>query len=184
MRIDLSWSDFKSVCVTNKTLNTQYITITKDTISYYLIWASCEAVEYVTSIFITDPANSDQTDFEDNYKDESNQLTDIIRTKNSLTITGYANVTGTNQTILEYEVPSNKILYVTDISIGGSTIDCKAITVDDVTKWRSFHLASDSHFKTISTPLKLSAGKVIKIINLLATNGQHIANLIGVLVNA
>jgi len=65
MRIDLTWSQFKTQ-VDNKNLVTQYI----NKGSYYLIWAQDDLVLYVTSVTI-ETGNSDQDDFEENYKNEN-----------------------------------------------------------------------------------------------------------------
>lgn len=73
MRIDLSWTEFKNTCLTKKGLIPQYISITKNSSNYYLIWVTEDNSEYITTINITNPANSDQTDFENNYKNNANE---------------------------------------------------------------------------------------------------------------
>lgn len=75
MRIDLSWANFKSSCLTTKKLVPQYLTIDKNGAEYYFIWAIEEGVQYTTSISITDPVSSSQEDFEDNYKATANAPT-------------------------------------------------------------------------------------------------------------
>jgi len=68
MRIDLSWSDFKTK-VANKGLSMQYRVKDSD----YEIWANENGDDYVCYIAIVDPASTDQTDFENNYKNSINK---------------------------------------------------------------------------------------------------------------
>jgi len=67
--VDSTWSEFKSVC-DDKSLFMQYNTIGND----YNLWAQDGIVLYTSAIRKTIPANTDQEDFEDNYKDDCNQV--------------------------------------------------------------------------------------------------------------
>jgi len=66
---NLSWTDFKAL-VDAKDLHIQYREIS----SIYWIISFDGPFELGTSIAKTDPANTDQTDFETNYKDDANKF--------------------------------------------------------------------------------------------------------------
>lgn len=67
MKQILTWTDFKAI-VDAKELKIQYVQNTYD----YCIWTKEEGDEYKCFIDIEDPASSDQTDFETNYKPTAN----------------------------------------------------------------------------------------------------------------
>ena len=69
MQQQLNWTDFKSLCITEKSLRTQYI----DKGTWYYIYTEDNSVVYWLEISQTDPRNADQIDFEDNYKSSCNQ---------------------------------------------------------------------------------------------------------------
>jgi len=69
-KIKKSWTDFKTL-ISSKCLPMQYIVDG----SYYKIWADEDNDTYLCMIDITDPAGTDQEDFEDNYKDDCNKGT-------------------------------------------------------------------------------------------------------------
>ena len=68
MNIDVTWTNLKSL-VSSKNLYLQY---TESSVEYN-IWVSEEDTKYFTVIHIDNPANTDQADFEDNYKSGANQ---------------------------------------------------------------------------------------------------------------
>jgi len=63
-----SWTDFKSL-ISIKSGVMQYQTQGSD----YVIWFMEGNIRYTHAISITSPANTDQTDFENNYKDDCNK---------------------------------------------------------------------------------------------------------------
>ena len=67
MNIKKIWTEFKTI-VTSKDLSIQY----REGTSEYNLWASDTNDEYLCFISKTDPASTDQTDFENNYKDNAN----------------------------------------------------------------------------------------------------------------
>ena len=69
MNQQLTWAQFKQICITEKSLRLQYI----DHTTWYYIFASDSIAQYWLEISQTDPRNEDQIDFEDNYKSSSNQ---------------------------------------------------------------------------------------------------------------
>lgn len=69
----MSWTDFKSIC-NSKSLLMQ---IEAETGAYYLA-AYDGPQKYATSIMKEDPANADQTDFETNYKSNTNKKLEPI----------------------------------------------------------------------------------------------------------
>lgn len=66
--VNLSWTTFKST-VSSKGLAMQYI----DTGDNYDIWAVEGSDTYRAVIIQTSPAGTDQSDFENNYKDDANK---------------------------------------------------------------------------------------------------------------
>ena len=69
MNTQLDWTNFKSICITTKDLAVQYT----ETGKYYNIFTSENGDSYSCIINKTDPASSDQEDFENNYKTGANQ---------------------------------------------------------------------------------------------------------------
>jgi len=63
-----SWSELKAH-TSEKTLAMQY----EDYPKWYRVWAAENGMMYMCDIEKTDPANTDQTDFETNYKDDCNK---------------------------------------------------------------------------------------------------------------
>lgn len=64
--IDLQdWASFKATCITTKNLNCQF---SENSSQYDLLGPDSNGILWRTSIQKTSPANSDQTDFETNYK--------------------------------------------------------------------------------------------------------------------
>lgn len=60
-----SWTAFKDLCITKKNLNNQYVDNGR---TYELYGPDANDLTWHTSILKTDPANADQTDFEDNHE--------------------------------------------------------------------------------------------------------------------
>lgn len=60
-----SWTQFKQICITTKNLNCQF---TESDRLYDLYGPDADGLIWHTNILKTDPAGSDQTDFETNYK--------------------------------------------------------------------------------------------------------------------
>ncbi len=65
---EVSWIVLKGF-VDTRSAKLQYIDLT----SFYLVWASVADIMLYCEIPIDSPANSDQSDFESNYKDNANQ---------------------------------------------------------------------------------------------------------------
>jgi len=180
MEIKQNWTDFKAI-VDSKGLNIQFEeteSSVKGTM-YFLIGID-STITYNCNINDTDNA-SDITDFEDNYKNDSNQSLTLPRLSKAVTVTGMALVTGKDQTIVEYTVPANKTFYLTDIAVGGAEIDRKGLLRNSVVKWRAYHSANDSKVHELSTPIRVNSGITIKVTNQFATGGRHVATLLGVL---
>jgi len=66
--LQLTWAAFETI-VSDKKLSIHYVTTEH---SYYHIWTTGMAIEYECEVKIDSPANADQQDFEDNYKDAAN----------------------------------------------------------------------------------------------------------------
>jgi len=67
---NLTWTDFKAVAITTKALKIQYADAD---VRYYLTAVDGFTPLYQCEIPKSDPAGSDQEDFEDNYKDDANE---------------------------------------------------------------------------------------------------------------
>jgi len=77
MNIELNWTEFKQIAITNKHINPQY----QDKGHGYFIWAVELCVVYSCNVDKTDPVNSDQEDFEDNYKADCNKTVEPTDTE-------------------------------------------------------------------------------------------------------
>lgn len=66
----LDWNDFEAICITAKDLALSYIEQTE----FYLIFAQEGQIVYRTKVLISDPRNTKQIDFEDNYKGSISNL--------------------------------------------------------------------------------------------------------------
>ena len=71
----ITWTDLKAL-ITKKRAAVQY----EEKDLYYCVWIVDGADEYMTKIKKSDPASSDQTDFETNYQPKANEKTAIQTT--------------------------------------------------------------------------------------------------------
>lgn len=170
-----TWTELKTL-INTKNLSFQY----EDQTDQYKVW-TIEGTDKYQCFIVKESGSEDQEDFEDNYKDNANHSCKYLDSDKSVVVTGKTTVTGTNQDIVEYEVPENKVFYLTDFVVGGSVIDRKVAKANTSPKWRLYHQANDSKIHTFSVPLKVPSGVTITIKNEVATNGVHVATIIGVL---
>lgn len=175
--IPLEWSEFKTLH-TLKVFPIQYT----ENDNAYEVWFT-EGLTIYETILYKRSGDSDIADFEDNYKDEGNMSTTILNMTKTKVITGEAIITGTNQVIVEYTVPTGKIFYLTDIIVGGDDIDKKQCKLDSTVKLRIYHKANETIPCSLTSPIKINSGETFEVKNIIATSGTHIATLIGVLHN-
>lgn len=187
--IYITWTELKAI-VADRKLSLQY----REEEYKYSIFAVDSNLVYTAELWTdtskvkgidVDQNNLDITDFEDNYQSDANKEIEktIYKDGKGIKILGKATVTGTDQTILEYTVPEDTTIYITDIIVGGTEQDLKVLKKDSTKIWRAYHTSYDNAAHPFSTPIKVQAGKVIKVINKVATSGTHIATLLGVKVN-
>ena len=188
-KIYITWTELKTI-IDSKKLSIQY----KEEEYKYIIFSIDEIITYVTEIWKDDTKVDgidttqnalDKTDFETNYKDDANQsiIKNAYKDGKGIKIVGKSTVTDVDQIILEYTVPENTTIYITDIIVGGEIQDLKVLKKDNTGVWRAYHQAYDSIPHPFTTPIKMSAGKVITVLNKDATTGKHIATIIGVKIN-
>jgi len=190
MKIHKSWTDLKTLANIkdfpiqyDETTNCYFVFILENGTMYFSeIWKNTNAIE---GIDVTQN-NTDKTDFEDNYKTDANKSINPPHKYGEgkgVKITGQATVTGINQTIVEYTIPAGTIIYITDIITGGTVQDIKVLKKNTNKQIRFCHSAWTGCPIPLKTPIKVSAGEIIKVTNTEAITGKHIATLIGVKVN-
>ena len=69
MKQQISWTEYKEICITDKNIPVQYL----DKGTWYYIFAVDDTIAYALEMSKSDPRNADQIDFEDNYKATANQ---------------------------------------------------------------------------------------------------------------
>jgi len=72
MNIQLSWTEYKQICIIEKDKPVQYV----DNGTWYYIWAPEKTITYWLEISKEVPRSADQIDFEDNYLADANALVD------------------------------------------------------------------------------------------------------------
>lgn len=102
MEIKTTWTDLKAL-VTAKTLNFQY----RDDSANYYVFAQEGVVVYSTVIKKESPANSDQTDFEANYKPTANAGLQALPVSGTFSFTPAKYKPALAQSITEFSLSSS-----------------------------------------------------------------------------
>ena len=167
-----TWIEIKNILA-----STDLILKYEENDSDYYIWIVDGEKEYHTSI-LKNSGDSDYDEFLSVYKCCSNQ--EKQKTK---TISSQVTITGVNQNILEYTVPTGKMFYITNVIVGGTAIDLKILKIGSYVKIRGHHLANTTIPCPLSSYIKVQSGENVYIENIIATSGIHTATIIGVLYN-
>lgn len=185
MNIQLSWTEYKAICIVGKDIPVQYI----DKGTWYYIWAPEKNTTYWLEITKTVPRSADQIDFEDNYKTDANTLVkfnvvsssgeyiipitsdeplEVISTEAALHTT-YNKVLAvprlTETTVVDYNVPiSGEFLFTAGRATGDT--DAEYYLLIDNTYKDSFRTSWGERTAVFDLPqgsLTVPAGSTIKI---------------------
>jgi len=166
MKQQLSWTNFKSICITDQDMQIRYI----DKGSWYHVFSDLSDTTYWLEITQSDPRNADQIDFEDNYKDDANQKAPV---PDSATLSDqgkgfrkYTFVSGVGTsytTITTRTAAAAKRMYITDISCSADGDGTFKFINDGNDEDLKFYKAKDPLEVHLHIPIRVAKGKEFKI---------------------